>query len=314
MDGTVLPSIPILALHDGVTKEQIDVDRVCTQWLKTLEMCFNSKSFDNVSPLLIENCWWRDIIGLSWDFTSKHGYDAITTFLANAPNPITKLRLITDGGLKPALLDIGGMIWIHAVFSFRHQHVVVKGLVRLVHVRESEWKARLVSTQLENVYARDSDTYQSSSSLNDEVAGISIDLTRLMCAHDKTTIDGLKKVGMALRTGEDRYGIADYQLIHGGHFYIDRGASQMIVDGRIKIRRCERGISAFHRHGLILADGTKLDADVVVYATGYRGIEVTVERLMGSDVARRVGATGGLDAENERVGGGGQLECRASGI
>lgn len=131
---------------------------------------------------------------------------------------------------------------------------------------------------------------------------VSIDLTRLMYAHDKATIEGLKKAGMALRTGEDGYGIADYQLIHGGRFYIDRGASQMIADGRIKIRRCEGGISAFRPDGLVLADGTQLDADVVVYATGYRGVEVTVESIMGPEVARKIGAIGGLDAENERIG------------
>ncbi len=131
---------------------------------------------------------------------------------------------------------------------------------------------------------------------------VSIDLTKLMCTHDKPTIDGLRNAGMALRTGEDGYGLADYQLIHGGRFYIDRGASQMIVDGRIKIRRCEGGISAFHPNGLILADGTQLDADVVVYATGYRGVEVIIERLMGPEIAGKVGAIGGLDAENERVG------------
>ena len=131
---------------------------------------------------------------------------------------------------------------------------------------------------------------------------VSINLTRLMCTHDQTTIDGLKKAGMALRTGQDRYGLADYQLIYGGRFYIDRGASQMIIDGRIKVHRCQRGINAFHPDGLILADGSKIGPGVVVYATGYREAGVTVERLFGPETARKVGAIGSLDAENERVG------------
>ncbi|KAJ3578909.1 hypothetical protein NPX13_g1654 [Xylaria arbuscula] len=548
MDGTVLPTIPTLVLHDGVTREQVDVEGVCRQWLKALETCFLCKSFENISPMFVDNCWWRDIVGLSWDFTSRHGYQAITIFLQNTPNPITEVQLIQEGGLKPLLLDIGGMIWIHAAFSFKHQHGEGKGIARLVHVKGSEWKAWLVSTQLENLHStaqclpnahseslgtRDGDpqvlivgagqsglalgarlksmgirtlivdkneriggawthryqsvklntpkytdhfpfmrlpedspsylsgeqmvtfmeTYgqtmgldiklgtevtkaeydrerqryhieaqqkggekcvfsakhvvlatgvfseepiipeissadmfkgvvyhsgqhKSASQVPDlgnkrvvvvgcgstghdiaadfvsarakevtifqrspifvvtdnaienillpiwnmegvtteeaDVLGnslplklirtVSIDLTRLMCAHDQATIDGLKKAGMALRTGEDGYGLADYQLIYGGRFYIDRGASQMIIDGRIKVRRCEGGISAFHPNGMILADGTKLDADVVVYATGYKAAGVTVQRLLGPEIAKTVGSIGSLDAENERVG------------
>lgn len=155
MDGTVLPTVPALTLHNGITKEQVEVEAVCERWLKRLENCFASGSFDDLAPLFIDNCWWRDIVGLSWDFTSKHGYDAITAFLTNAPNPITEVQLIRDGGLKPLLLDIGGMIWIHAAFSFKHKHGEGKGITRLIHVSGSEWKAWLVSTQLENLYVND---------------------------------------------------------------------------------------------------------------------------------------------------------------
>lgn len=138
MDGTILPTTPALTLHDGVTKEQVDVEGVCRQWLETLEVCFSSQSFDNLSPLFIDNCWWRDIVGLSWNFTSRHEHDAITAFFKNAPNPITAVQLIPEGSLKPLLLDIGGMIWIHAAFSFKHQHGEGKGVARLVHVKGSE--------------------------------------------------------------------------------------------------------------------------------------------------------------------------------
>ncbi|KAH9232119.1 hypothetical protein K456DRAFT_54581 [Colletotrichum gloeosporioides 23] len=131
---------------------------------------------------------------------------------------------------------------------------------------------------------------------------MSIGLTKMMAAHDKVVHDGLKKAGLALKEGEDGYGLADYQLIKGGQYYIDQGANQMIIDGRIKIKRCEEGVREFVEDGLVLADGTKLEADIVVLATGFQKETTTIEKLMGSEVSKRLRKFGQLDEEQERSG------------
>ena len=134
---------------------------------------------------------------------------------------------------------------------------------------------------------------------------MSIDMTKIMHAMDKDMLDGLRKAGLALKTGDEGYGLADYQLIKGGQFYVDQGANQMIIDGRIKIHHCEEGIKDFHTDGLTLSNGTNIDADVVVLATGYNLNINTVEKLMGPEVAKTVnknGSFGLLDKENERGG------------
>ena len=51
----------------------------------------------------------------------------------------------------------------------------------------------------------------------------------------------------------------------------------------------------------MLADGTRLESDVVVLATGFERSRVAAERLMGPEVMRRVGALGELDEEQERI-------------
>src|SRR5882757_7679273 len=48
----------------------------------------------------------------------------------------------------------------------------------------------------------------------------------------------------------------------------DVGASQMIIDGKIKLKS-DGPISRFTQRGLLFEDGSTLDADVVVFATGY---------------------------------------------
>lgn len=130
-----------------------------------------------------------------------------------------------------------------------------------------------------------------------------IGMTHMMAERDKDIIAGLRKAGMTLKTGDDGYGLADYQLIKGGNFYLDQGAGQMIVDGRIKIHNCQDGVSEFQPDGFVLANGTKVDADIVVLATGYQKNLKTVERLMGRQVADKMDENFGvLDKENERSG------------
>lgn len=48
----------------------------------------------------------------------------------------------------------------------------------------------------------------------------------------------------------------------------DTGASQLIVDGKIKLKSGST-IESFTERGLRFEDGDELQADVVVFATGY---------------------------------------------
>lgn len=130
---------------------------------------------------------------------------------------------------------------------------------------------------------------------------MSINMTKMMAGFDAAMVKGLKDAGVALETGENGFGLADHQLIKGGQFYIDQGANQMIIDRQIKIARCEEGIKDFQPDGFTLADGVKVDADIVVLATGFQKNIVTVKNLMGEEIAKKMGNFGQLDAEQERT-------------
>lgn len=131
---------------------------------------------------------------------------------------------------------------------------------------------------------------------------MSIDMTKAMAKQDADMIAGLRQAGMALKVGEDGYGVADHQLILGGQYYIDQGANQMIADGRIGVFQCDAGISHFDETGIALKNGKHVDADVVVLATGYQRNLSTVRGLMGAKVAEQLKSFGDLDEEQERGG------------
>jgi cation diffusion facilitator CzcD-associated flavoprotein CzcO len=129
-------------------------------------------------------------------------------------------------------------------------------------------------------------------------------ITKLICEHDKDMIASLKVAGLAVKTGEDGGSILEHQLIKTGSFYIDQGANQMIIDGRIKVHQCDGGVQQFDYDGLILADGTHVDADIIIVATGFKRMDRNVKHIMGEDVYQRCGGTkfGHMDEEQERIG------------
>ncbi len=62
-------------------------------------------------------------------------------------------------------------------------------------------------------------------------------------------------------------------------------------------------ISRYDKDGLIFEDGSKIEADVIVYATGFVGnMRNSVRDLFGEEVASRVEDFWGLDSEGEIKG------------
>ncbi|KAK4553520.1 hypothetical protein LTR86_009316 [Recurvomyces mirabilis] len=116
---------------------------------------------------------------------------------------------------------------------------------------------------------------------------------------EKENVDGLEKAGFKLDFGNDGSGIFRKYVTRGGGYYIDVGASQLIIDGKIKVVQSPEGIKGFDQDSLILADGRKLDADVVVLATGYDNMRTTLRKALGDTVADRCKDVWDLDEEGE---------------
>ncbi|MFM2391251.1 MAG: hypothetical protein RLZZ437_2806 [Pseudomonadota bacterium] len=103
---------------------------------------------------------------------------------------------------------------------------------------------------------------------------------------------GLEKAGFWLDWGDDDSGLFMKYLRRGSGYYIDVGASQLIIDGKIKLVRGQ--VAEVVEDGVMLSDGTHLPADVIVYATGYGSMNGWAADLIGQDVADKVGKCWGL--------------------
>jgi len=119
---------------------------------------------------------------------------------------------------------------------------------------------------------------------------------------------GLARAGFLHNMGEDGSGLHSIYLRRGAGYYIDVGASQMIIDGRIKLKRGT--IEELNERGAILSDGTVLAADVVVFATGYGNMNQWAAKLISPEVAERVGPVWGLGSNTKNDPGPWQGELR----
>ncbi|KAI0155458.1 dimethylaniline monooxygenase (N-oxide forming) [Pestalotiopsis sp. NC0098] len=115
---------------------------------------------------------------------------------------------------------------------------------------------------------------------------------------DKEKILGLQKAGFAVDMGPDRAGLIYKYYQRGGGYYIDVGASQLIIDGKIAIKHGQE-IEEILADGVKFADGSILPADEVVFATGYQNMRTQARLIFGDQVADKLKDVWGFDEEGE---------------
>jgi cation diffusion facilitator CzcD-associated flavoprotein CzcO len=105
---------------------------------------------------------------------------------------------------------------------------------------------------------------------------------------------GLRARGFKLDNGPHEAGHQfKIRAQHGG-YYLNVGCSDLIVNGDVGLVQYE-DMEGFVPEGLKMKDGRLIPADMVVLATGYEPPIEEVGRLLGKDVAEKVGTIWGLD-------------------
>jgi len=123
-------------------------------------------------------------------------------------------------------------------------------------------------------------------------------LTARMLELDKKTIAGLIARGFKFDSGEDGAGHQWKVRTRYGGYYLDAGCSQLIIDGEVGLLQYDR-IEKFVADGALLKDGSVHHADLIILATGFVPQEVVVAKLLGEEVAKKVGPVWGFGADGE---------------
>jgi putative flavoprotein involved in K+ transport len=102
----------------------------------------------------------------------------------------------------------------------------------------------------------------------------------------------LEQAGFVLDFGEDDSGLFLKYLRRGSGYYIDVGASGLVANGDIKLAKGQ--VVELTEDEVVLGDGTRLPADLVVYATGYGSMNQLASGIIGQDMADKAGKVWGL--------------------
>ena len=127
---------------------------------------------------------------------------------------------------------------------------------------------------------------------------LQVKVCALQAEHDKEMLSGLAKAGFKVDSGPDGAGLFIKYFQRGGGYYINVGASELIASGQIKVKQGQE-IEAVLPHGLRFADGSELEADEIIFATGYQNMRTQTRTMFGDEVADKVGDVWGFNEEGE---------------
>ncbi|KAH8660259.1 hypothetical protein BX600DRAFT_383973 [Xylariales sp. PMI_506] len=125
-----------------------------------------------------------------------------------------------------------------------------------------------------------------------------VELTKIIDAMDADITSGLGRAGFKTDSGPDGCGHFVRFFQSGGGYYIDTGGTQLIIEGKVKVKHGS-GLQEITPHGVKLEDGSELQADEIVLATGYQNMKTTTEEIFGTEIASQVKNVWGYNEEGE---------------
>ena len=136
-----------------------------------------------------------------------------------------------------------------------------------------------------------------------------IPLYQEVAEQDRDFYQSLEKAGFMLDFGDDGSGLFMKYLRRASGYYIDVGASELIASGDIKLRS-HTSIERITANSIILTDGTELEADLIVYATGFGSMNGWAAKIISQDVADKVGKCWGMGSDTTKDPGPWEGELR----
>jgi hypothetical protein len=128
-----------------------------------------------------------------------------------------------------------------------------------------------------------------------------IGLNKAIQEVDKELLVGLGKAGFKLDYGPQGSGLLMKYLETGGGYYIEVGCGKAIASGGIKVKQGHE-VTRILENGVEFDDGSKLEADEIILATGYANMTSTAGTIFGKEVENKLGPFWGLGEDGELRG------------
>ena len=109
-------------------------------------------------------------------------------------------------------------------------------------------------------------------------------LVELAKAEDKELLDALVERGFELEWGPDGTGIIGAHMAGRDSYQINIGASELIADGRVHLKHGVE-LAEVKDHSVVFTDGTEIDVDLILFATGYEQLWDHIRPTLGGAAA-----------------------------
>jgi putative flavoprotein involved in K+ transport len=119
-----------------------------------------------------------------------------------------------------------------------------------------------------------------------------------MADRDCEFYERLEKSGFDHDWGDDGSGLFMKYLRRGSGYYIDVGSADLVANGDVHLAKGQ--VDHLTEKTVVLADGTELEADLVVYATGYGSMNGWVADLISPEAADQMGKVWGLGSDTTK--------------
>jgi hypothetical protein len=146
-------NLPIADLSSVPTSEPVDVEGAAAEWTSAFNKAIQSSSYSGLSDLFLQESYWRDHLGLAWDFHTLKGPKNIVSFLQNSPKGCRLRSVAIDESSPfraPHVSGFDGAGKVKGVETFLTTETDVgrgMGLARLVQ-QGSKWKAFTLFTSM----------------------------------------------------------------------------------------------------------------------------------------------------------------------
>ncbi|GAA4245437.1 NAD(P)/FAD-dependent oxidoreductase [Dactylosporangium darangshiense] len=133
--------------HQAIAAE-VTAEATFAAWLDRFTAALQAADVAGTTALLAGDCWWRDLLALTWDLGTYRGRDKVATMLGDhlAPDSFANIRMTTEFG--PRYQGDGEIV--EGFITFETPLGFGRGAVRLLR-EDGEWVAWTVLTELDDL-------------------------------------------------------------------------------------------------------------------------------------------------------------------
>jgi hypothetical protein len=149
-------NLPIADFSSVPTSDAADVESAAGEWTNAFNKTIQSRNYSDLSDLFLQESYWRDQLGLTWDFHILKGPKNIVAFLEGLKNGCRIKSIAIDKSSPfraPHVSGFDGAGKIKGVETFLTTETDVgsgMGVVRLVR-QDGKWKAFTLFTSMQEL-------------------------------------------------------------------------------------------------------------------------------------------------------------------